>query len=169
MLDYSQPDSSLALSRLLTVGQSNIPADTIDPGAILIISSFYTRTEVATRIAVMYSANIASTAFAGLIAAAIFPLHGKLGYSGWQWLFIIQGALTGFFAICCYPLLPDRPLDTSWLNEEERQLAHSRLFRDEVDRKEPGSVWSGFKQATADPRVWLFCLIQNLHCELKLG
>jgi hypothetical protein len=130
----------------------------------------------------MYSANIASTAFAGLIAAAIFPLHGKLGMSGWQWLFVIQGwykteasvqtdpltlagALTGFFAILCYPLLPDRPLDTRWLNEEERQLAHSRLFRDEVDRKEPGSVWSGVKQAVADPRVWLFCAIQNLHRE----
>lgn len=41
----------------------------LDPGALLIISNFYTRTEVATRIAVLYTGNILATAFAGMIAA----------------------------------------------------------------------------------------------------
>lgn len=39
------------------------------PGALLIISNFYTRTEIATRISILYTGNILSTAFAGLIAA----------------------------------------------------------------------------------------------------
>jgi MFS family permease len=39
------------------------------PGAVYIISSFYTRKEIATRIAILYTGNIAATAFAGLIAA----------------------------------------------------------------------------------------------------
>jgi MFS family permease len=56
----------------------------------LIISNFYTRTEVATRIAVLYTGNILATAFAGMIAAGIFELDGKLGMAGWQWLFIVQ-------------------------------------------------------------------------------
>lgn len=54
------------------------------PGALLIISNFYTRTEVATRIAILYTGNILATAFAGLIALGIFQLEGKLGYAGWQ-------------------------------------------------------------------------------------
>lgn len=134
-----------------------------DPGALLIISNFYTRTEVATRIAILYTGNILSTAFAGLIAAGIFQLDGKLGYAGWQWLFIIQGAFTGVVALCAYPFLPDSPLTTRWLSQEERELAHNRLARDKVDTKEQGTVWAGLRQAVADPRVWLFCLMQNLH------
>jgi MFS family permease len=39
------------------------------PGALLIISNFYTRTEIATRISILYTGNILATAFAGLIAA----------------------------------------------------------------------------------------------------
>lgn len=59
--------------------------------------------------------------------------------------------------------LPDRPLTTRWLNEEERQLAHNRLLRDKVDTSGNGSTWDGLKQAVSDPRVWVFCLAQNLH------
>jgi MFS family permease len=133
------------------------------PGALLIISNFYTRTEVATRIAILYTGNILATAFAGLIAAGIFELDGKLGYAGWQWLFIIQGTATGIVAILAYPLLPSTPLTTKWLTAEEKELAHTRLLRDRVDHNGPGSTWTGFKEATRDPRVWLFCLMQNLH------
>jgi MFS family permease len=79
-----------------------------DPaGAIYIISNFYTRTEVATRIAILYTGNILATAFAGLIAAGIFELDGVRGMAGWRWLFIIQGAVTGLVAICAWPFLPD--------------------------------------------------------------
>jgi MFS family permease len=60
-------------------------------GALYIISNFYTRTEVATRIAILYTGNILATAFAGLIAAGIFELDGVRGMAGWRWLFIIQG------------------------------------------------------------------------------
>lgn len=133
------------------------------PGALLIISNFYTRTEVATRIAILYTGNILATAFAGLIAAGIFQLDGKLGYAGWQWLFIIQGTATGVVALCAYPFLPDSPLNTKWLTPEERQFAHDRLLRDKVDSHDKGSVWAGLRQAVSDPRVWLFCLMQNLH------
>jgi sugar phosphate permease len=104
-----------------------------------------------------------ATAFAGLIAAGIFQLDGVRGLEGWRWLFIIQGAVTGLVALCAWPFLPDTPLTTKWLNEEEKQLAHSRLHRDRVDVEEKGSTWAGLKQAVKDPRVWLFCLMQNLH------
>lgn len=107
--------------------------------------------------------NILATAFAGLIAAGIFQLDGAQGMAGWRWLFIIQGAVTGLVALCAWPFLPDTPLTTKWLNEEEKQLAHNRLLRDRVDVQEKGSTWAGLKQAVSDPRVWLFCLTQNLH------
>lgn len=65
------------------------------PGAVYLLSVFYNRKEIATRIAILYTGNVLATAFAGLIAAGIF--HGMddtLGLAGWQWLFILQGAVT---------------------------------------------------------------------------
>lgn len=71
--------------------------------------------------------------------------------------------MTGLVAICAYPFLPDSPLTTRWLTPDERQLAHDRLLRDEVDRVPPGSTWQGLKQACSDPRVWIFALMFNMH------
>jgi MFS family permease len=56
------------------------------PGALYLLSIFYTRKEIATRIAILYSGNILATSVAGLIAAATFAsIDGNLGLKGWQW------------------------------------------------------------------------------------
>lgn len=47
------------------------------PGAVYLLTIFYTRKEIATRIAILYTGNILATAFAGLIAAGVF--HGMDG------------------------------------------------------------------------------------------
>lgn len=133
------------------------------PGALYVLSQFYTRTEIATRIAVLYTGNVLATAFAGLIAAGIFELDGRMGYAGWQWLFVIQGSATGLIALMCYPFLPNGPSNTRWLSPEERELAAARLLRDKVDSDGQGTAMEGLKQAVKDPRVWIFCLMQNLH------
>ena len=54
------------------------------------LSIFYTRKEIATRISILYTGNILATAFAGLIAIGIFKLDGAVNLAGWQWLFIIR-------------------------------------------------------------------------------
>ena len=63
------------------------------------LSIFYTRKEIATRISILYTGNILATAFAGLIAIGIFKLDEVAGLSGWQWLFIIQGVATFVVAL----------------------------------------------------------------------
>lgn len=135
------------------------------PGAVYLLSMFYTRKEVATRIAILYTGNILATAFAGLIAAGIFHgLGGVAGISGWQWLFILQGAVTFVIAIFGYFLLPDFPHNTWWLTQEERDLAVSRMALDTVGNKsEDTSVWTGFRQAAKDPMVWIFAAMAHMH------
>lgn len=65
------------------------------PGAVYLLSIFYNRKEIATRIAILYTGNVLATAFAGLIAAGVFyGMDNAMGLAGWQWLFILQGAVT---------------------------------------------------------------------------
>lgn len=77
------------------------------PCATYMLSIFYTRkgtamsrerdwsradecTEVATRIALLYCAQMLATGFSGLIAAGVFAgMDGAKGIAGWRWLFIM--------------------------------------------------------------------------------
>lgn len=134
------------------------------PGALYILSIFYTRKELSTRIAILYSGNILATAFAGLIAAGVFSgLEGVAGLEGWRWLFILQGIVTFVVAIAACFLLPDEPLTTWWLTPEERQLAHDRVARDTVGLSTNVSPWAGLKEAARDPKVWVFAFMQHMH------
>lgn len=154
------------------------------PGALFLLSLFYTKKEIATRMAIFYTGNMIASAFAGLVAAGVFAgLDGAHGLAGWRWyveippasflsrplipviirLFIIQGTLSIGVACLSFFLLPDHPLQTRWLNEAERQLAHKRIAADTTQREEATSVWIGLRQALADWRTWVFCLMYNTH------
>ncbi|KAL2682389.1 hypothetical protein Neosp_006839 [[Neocosmospora] mangrovei] len=132
------------------------------PGAVYLLSIFYTRKEVATRIAILYTGNILATAFAGLIAAGIFyGMDDLAGIAGWKWLFILQGAVTFVIAVVGYFVLPDFPQTTWWLTQEERDLAYNRMELDTVANKGETSTWKGLQQAAKDPMVWIFCFMAN--------
>jgi MFS family permease len=127
------------------------------------LSIFYTRKEIATRISILYTGNILATAFAGLIAIGIFKLDGAAGQAGWQWLFIIQGIATFVVAVAAYFVLPDDPLNTKWLTPEERLLANNRILLDTVGEQGIVSPFAGLKAAASDPKLWLFAFMQHMH------
>lgn len=134
------------------------------PGALFMISLFYNRKEATTRMAVLYTGNMLASAFSGLISAGVFAgLDKKHGMAGWQWLFLIQGVVTVGVAILAFFLLPNSPLQTPWLTQEERQLVHDRIARDTTQKQEGTSTWRGLREACTDYRTWVFALMCNLH------
>lgn len=152
--------TGLALTRFF-LGLTEAP---YYPGALYLLSIFYTRKEIATRISILYTGNILATAFAGLIAAGIFHgMDGAAGIAGWRWLFILQGVATFVVAVGAVWALPDDPLVTKWLTPEERELAHARVSSDTVGEREKSSVFAGLKDAASDYRVWLFAFMQHMH------
>jgi MFS family permease len=78
-----------------------------------------------------YSGALISGAFSGLIAAGVTAnMDYARGLRAWRWLFIIEGCLTIVVALASYFVLPDFPRTTSWLTDEERELAIWRLEED---------------------------------------
>jgi len=58
------------------------------PGALLILSKWYTRRELTKRNAVLFCGNLISNAFSALIAAGVLSeMDGVLGHASWRWLF----------------------------------------------------------------------------------
>ncbi|KAH8894185.1 major facilitator superfamily protein [Thozetella sp. PMI_491] len=135
------------------------------PGALYLLSVFYKRKEVATRVAILYSAQMGGLSFANLIAAGVFSgLDGKRGIAGWRWMLILEGVASALVAIFGFFLLPNRIESTRWLSEDERDLAQHRMEADRlIDAQEHESVKDALVRAICDRRTWLFCLLQNLH------
>ncbi|RSL60116.1 hypothetical protein CEP53_005558 [Fusarium sp. AF-6] len=133
------------------------------PGALYMLSIFYTRKEIATRISILFTANICGTAFAGLIAIGVFQMSGVARLSGWRWLFILQGIITFVLSVASAWILPDEPINTRWLSEQERELAHSRVAADTVQIRTNTTTWAGLTDTCRDPRLWVLILMQHFH------
>lgn len=74
----------------------------------------YKRSEMAFRVALLYTGQTLAWCVAGLIAAAVFgTLEGKHGLAGWQWLFIVLAVTGSGLAMICLILLPDYPSSRS--------------------------------------------------------
>lgn len=136
------------------------------PGAYYILSAWYTRKELALRIAALYSALILATAFSGLVAAGVFAgLDGARGLAGWQWLYIIEGSASFLAAAIAMAFLPDFPESHTgcgkWLfSAEEKKLSVDRIIRDRVSApSEDEGLIHGLKLAVTDYRTWVFSLM----------
>ncbi|KAI1206037.1 MFS general substrate transporter [Annulohypoxylon truncatum] len=97
------------------------------PGIVLYLSTIYTRSELALRIGIFYTAASLSGAFGGLLARGIAEIGTRGGLSKWRWIFVLEGLFTALVGIASYFLLPNGVGSAKFLTPEERQFAVSRL------------------------------------------
>ncbi|EPQ28135.1 uncharacterized protein PFL1_04462 [Pseudozyma flocculosa PF-1] len=132
------------------------------PGVLFLLSSWYTKGELARRYALYYSAVAISGMLGGLIAGGLLQqLDGARGLAGWKWLFVCEGSATCFVALATIFVLPDFPTTTKWLTPRERMIATRRLQRDGVGSAQGGedvSHTKAAKMAFTDWRTWAFVL-----------
>ncbi|KAH7129580.1 major facilitator superfamily domain-containing protein [Dactylonectria estremocensis] len=135
------------------------------PGAVFLMSSWYTRAELTRRIAWLYAGNALANMFGGLLGAAILGgLEGARDISGWRWLFIIEGVIAIGFSFLAAFILPNYPHTTKWLTQEESAYTAWRLAQDinELDAYSEISVWDGVKLVVRDYRLYAFILLQHV-------
>ncbi|KAI9633884.1 putative tartrate transporter [Dioszegia hungarica] len=129
------------------------------PGALLILSKWYTRRELTTRNAILFGGNLISNAFASLIAAGILSnMQGVLGHAAWRWMFFIEGAATMLIALIAMVMLPDLPTNSRGFTAEELQVAQLRLVEDvgEADEDDVNAgAFDGLKMAVKDTKIYL--------------
>ncbi|GLB22705.1 hypothetical protein AtubIFM61612_003283 [Aspergillus tubingensis] len=99
----------------------------IYPGVAYYITKWYSRHEAQFRQALCFSAASIAGAFSGLLAFAIGKMNGVGGYSGWRWIFIIEGLATVVVAVMSYFFLYDYPDTASFLTRDERAWILRRL------------------------------------------
>lgn len=133
------------------------------PAASYLLTTWYCRFEIQTRMAVFFSSASLASAFSGLLAAAIVNMDGIAGLSGWRWIFILEGIVTVLVGAVLYWILPDSPQSAGWLEPWEQRYITHRL---ECDSGTGGRVhtsegfqWRYLTEALTDWRIYLAVLI----------
>ncbi|KAL5339048.1 major facilitator superfamily domain-containing protein [Aspergillus crustosus] len=129
------------------------------PGALMILSKWYTRRELTKRNAILFCGNLISNAFSALIGAGVLSnMQGVLGHAAWRWLFWIEGAATMAIAISAAFILPDLPTNTRGFTQEELEVAQLRMTEDvgeaDVDAEGQGP-WDGLFMAVKDIKIYV--------------
>lgn len=137
------------------------------PGALMILSKWYTRRELTKRNAILFCGNLISNAFSSLIGAGVLSnMEGTLGHAAWRWLFWIEGAATMLFAISAAFILPDLPHNTRGFTKEELEVAQLRMTEDvgvaDVDSEDMGPL-DGLWMALKDVKVYVMMVVFALY------
>ncbi|KAJ8094891.1 hypothetical protein PM082_010106 [Marasmius tenuissimus] len=98
-----------------------------------IITTWYRRHEVQTRLAFFFLMTQGINAFGAILAYALSLLAGQRGLNGWQWIFIIEGAITIAFGMIAYFFIPDFPDRNNFLSAEETKFILARIDADRGD------------------------------------
>lgn len=135
------------------------------PAVFVLMSCWYSRAELPPRIAILYGGNMLATAFSGLIAAGITSrMEGAAGRPSWEWLFIIEGAMTVVIAILVLPLLTDYPLQSKhlFIPRDLQLYAEWRIRKENagIVDEDPESIFWGLKQALIDPKLYMYVVMQ---------
>ncbi|KAF2092870.1 MFS general substrate transporter [Rhizodiscina lignyota] len=130
------------------------------PGCLFLIGTWYRRHEMVTRVAWLFVSNDIAGIGSGLLGAGLGSLQGTGGYSGWSWIFFIEGAMTCIAAIVSFVFLPAFPEKSTFLRPAEKDWYVRRLRDDDRRGKDEKLRFLGALKAITDWKVicsgWLY-------------
>ncbi|MFM0093044.1 MFS transporter [Paraburkholderia sediminicola] len=132
------------------------------PGVLFYLSRWYGPSRAAGAISIVWLAGPISGVFGGPVAGWLMTDFVGVGnLSGWQWMFLLEGAPCVVLGIVAFFLLPDGPETATWLNAEEKRLLATELG---TAKGRHGSFGAVLK----DPKVYVLaiaylCLIAPIY------
>jgi ACS family tartrate transporter-like MFS transporter len=127
------------------------------PGIILYLSYWFPARQRAAVTAIFMAAAPLSTVLGSPVSGALLEMHGMLGFSGWQWMFIIEAAPALVLGVVVLFYMTDQPAKATWLNADERNWLVDTMNSETAGKagKASHSVWRGL----ADLRVLALALV----------
>ncbi|TFK23157.1 MFS general substrate transporter, partial [Coprinopsis marcescibilis] len=129
------------------------------PGLVFIITTWYTRHEVQQRLASFYIFSIVVGGFSAILAYLLALLDGKLGFPGWSWIFIVEGALTMAFGLLTWGVVPGFPDQNRFLTKEQTELVLTRVENDRGDSVPDEFTREKVFLHLSDWKIWAFGLM----------
>ena len=105
------------------------------PGIILYLTWWFPSAYRSRIVAVFMAAIPISNILGSLVSGVLLNLHGLLGLTGWQWLFILEAAPAVVLGVIFYLYMTDRPEQADWLEPDQRNWLIDRLGAERARRE----------------------------------
>ncbi|GAB7543670.1 MULTISPECIES: MFS transporter [unclassified Cupriavidus] len=79
---------------------------------------------------------------------------GRNGWSGWQWMFLLEGIPSVLVGLVVLAYLDDRIVHAKWLNNEEKALLQRNIAAEDMHKED-----APIGKVLSSPRVWLMSAI----------
>ncbi|OJJ52449.1 hypothetical protein ASPSYDRAFT_189436 [Aspergillus sydowii CBS 593.65] len=139
----------LACRIFLGLFESGIP-----PAFIAITQMWYRRREQPMRLSSWYAMNGVVNMFGSLIAFGLGHIDSTL--APYQIIFLFFGLITVAFAFAVLAFLPDSPMQSKFLKEEDKLLAIERLRMNQQGIETHEWKWAHVKEAFLDPKSFFW-------------
>jgi len=127
------------------------------PGVILYLTYWFPGNRRAKAFGMFMSASAFAGVIGGPLAGTIMNgMHGINGWSGWQWVLLIEGIPSVIAGFVAWFYLTDKPEQANWLTARERQLVRDDLER---DGRALGQREHSLLASLKSGRIWLLVLI----------
>ena len=122
------------------------------PGIVLYLTYWFRQRDQAQMIA-LFLTGIPVTSILGSPLSGFILDHAHwLSMGSWRWLLILEGLPAVVFGVLTYFLLPNRPAEAKFLNQEEKDWIAAELAREEQEKLANHKISS--LQALMNRRVW---------------
>ncbi|MEH6412503.1 MFS transporter [Pseudomonas sp. NPDC089395] len=133
------------------------------PGVILYLSYWYPSYMRGRATATIMIATLVAPILGGPISALIMQhFHGVGGWSGWQWLFLLEALPIIVIGVVCFFVLCDRPSEARWLSADEQVLHRQVMQKDQKgadDQQGSHQHKDALLAAFLDPKVYVLAFL----------
>jgi D-galactonate transporter len=125
------------------------------PGIILYLTYWYPANRRGRTTTYFMTAIALSGVIGGPLSGWLMQsFDGHNGWSGWQWMFLVEGIPSILVGIWVLLFLDDRIAHAKWLSAEEKALLERNISAENQHKEDPPVV-----QVLSSPRVWLMSAI----------
>lgn len=124
------------------------------PGVVLYLTYWYPSAMRGKMIALFMSAIAVAGIVGGPLSGWIMThMSGVYGFTGWQWMFLIEAVPSVVMGLLTLVILVDYPEKAKWLSPHERQVVSQGVAASSSDSEH------SFGKALRDPRLYVLALV----------
>jgi MFS family permease len=126
------------------------------PGVLLTLTYWFPARVRAQANGILLFGFAGALVIGGPVSGALLEMHGIGGLKGWEWMFLIEGAMAVVVGIAAFFVIVDRPHAARWLASAEQDALQAVLDQ-EAAQKAAGSPYT-VMQTLRNPKVMFFAL-----------